>query len=101
MEHNELYITEELNVEDLDFNKFGSIVNKYIPKIEEVRKEIKKPKHEFVELCEELEPVYGKQIWGLPRRIGYTEYKIREAHKKCVEKGIINIKYLVGIIKKM
>jgi hypothetical protein len=96
---------EQYIEQDLQFNnKFTSLVNKYLPKIEETKKEVinkKKPKYEYVELCEELEKIYGKQIWALPRRIGYTEYKIREAHKRCVEKGIINIKYLVGIIKKM
>ncbi len=65
--------------------------------------EIKKTKHkfEFQELCEELEPIYGKRIWTLPHKIGFTEYKIRKAHEIALQRGIKNIQYLIGIIKKL
>lgn len=65
--------------------------------------EIKKSKHkfEFQELCEELEPIYGKLVWTLPHKVGFTEYKIRKAHEICKQKNILSIRYLIGIVKKL
>lgn len=73
-------------------------LEKYINPIEQVKS---KYKYEFIELCNELEPIYGKQIWGLVRRVGYTEYKIRKAHEIAKKNGKVNIGYLIGIIKKL
>lgn len=65
--------------------------------------EIKQSKHkfEYQEVCEELEPTYGKLIWTLPHKVGFTEYKIREAHKVCIKRNILTFKYLYGVLRKM
>lgn len=57
--------------------------------------------YEFQELGILLEPVYGKVVWSLFYRSGFTEYKIREAHRIASEKGIQKIGYLIGILKRM
>jgi len=56
---------------------------------------------EFQEVCKELEPFYGKVVWSLPFKEGFTEFKIREAHKIAKKRGIVKFSYLVGIIKKL
>lgn len=60
-----------------------------------------KHKHEFQEVCEELEPIYGKLIWTLPHKVGFTEFKIREAHRIAKERGVTKFAYLYGIMKKL
>ena len=64
---------------------------------------IKKTKHdfEFQEVCEELEPIYGKVVWTLPHKKGVTEYKIKEAHKIAIKRKKVNYAYLYGIIKRL
>ncbi len=57
--------------------------------------------HEFQELGVLLEPVYGKAIWPLFYKPGFTEYKIREAHRIASERGIKKIGYLIGIVKRL
>jgi hypothetical protein len=57
--------------------------------------------YEFQELCTELQPIYGKMIWSLPHRAGFTEYRIREAHRIASERGIQKIGYLIGILKRL
>lgn len=57
--------------------------------------------HEFQELCTELEPIYGKVIWSLPFRAGFSEYKIREAHRIASLRGNTSVGYLIGIIKRL
>lgn len=56
---------------------------------------------EFQEVCEALEPIYGKVVWTLPHQPGVTEHKIREAHKIAVKRGITRYGYLKGIIAKL
>lgn len=56
---------------------------------------------EFQEVCEKLEPIYGKVIWTLPHQAGVTEHKIKEAHKVAVRRKIVRFGYLKGIIKRM
>jgi hypothetical protein len=80
----------------LDLNKDFSKLNFSSFQIKET-----KHKYEFQELCEELEPIYGKLIWTLPHKIGFTEYKIRKAHEIAQKRGIDKIQYLIGIIKKL
>ena len=60
-----------------------------------------KHEFEFQEICEQLEPTYGKIIWTLPHRKGVTEYKLREAAKIAKKRGKENVPYLMGIIKKL
>jgi hypothetical protein len=60
-----------------------------------------KHKHEFQELGELLEPYYGKVIWSLFYKTGFTEYKIRKAHEIAKGRNILKINYLIGIIKKL
>ena len=57
--------------------------------------------HEYQELCEELQSIYGKAIWGLPHKPGFTEFKIREAHRIAKTRGITTLGYLIGIIRKL
>ena len=56
---------------------------------------------EFQEIGKQLEPFYGKLIWTLFYKPGFTEFKIRKAHEIAQERGIKDIKYLIGIIKKL
>lgn len=60
-----------------------------------------KVQHEFQELCQELQPTYGKVIWSLPYKKGFTESKIREAAKIAKGRGKESIGYLIGIIKNL
>lgn len=60
-----------------------------------------KHEHEYQETCSDLEPYYGKAIWSLPYREGFTEFKIKEAHKIAQKRGITTIGYLIGIMKKL
>lgn len=71
--------------------------------IKELSFEIKKTKHkhEFQELGESLEPIYGKAIWTLFYKPNFTEYKIRKAHQIAQDRNILEFKYLVGIIKRL
>lgn len=62
---------------------------------------ITKHQHEFQEVCEELEPVYGKAVWLLPHIAGVTEWKIREAAKIAKTRGNRTFPYLRGIIKRL
>lgn len=57
--------------------------------------------YEFQELGSELEPIYGKGIWALFYKDGFTEHKIREAHKIAEKRGVRELRYLIGIIKKL
>lgn len=57
-------------------------------------------KYEFQELCSELEPIYGKLIWTLPYKKGFSESKIRRAHEIAKARGITKIPYLIGIMKR-
>lgn len=54
---------------------------------------------EFQQIGIELEPFYGKVIWSLFYK--YPLVKIRDAHKVCVERGIITVKYLIGVMKNL
>lgn len=56
---------------------------------------------EFQELGKELQPIYGKGIWALFYKVGFTEFKIRKAHEIARKKGINTVGYLIGIIKKL
>lgn len=56
---------------------------------------------EFQALGVELEPFYGKAIWPLFYKKGFTEVKIREAHEIAKKRGITKLPYLIGIIKKL
>lgn len=67
----------------------------------ELPKSKSKHKFEFQEICEELEHIYGKLVWTLPHKVGFTEYKIRKAHQIATQKKITKINYLIGIIKKL
>lgn len=60
-----------------------------------------KHKHEFQELGQMLEPIYGKGIWAMFYKVGFTEYKIRKAHEICFKKGITKLGYLIGVVKKL
>lgn len=55
---------------------------------------------EFQELGLELQPIYGKVIWSLFHKVGFTEQKIRRAHEVCKQKGILKLAYLIGCVKR-
>lgn len=57
--------------------------------------------HEFQELGVLLEPIYGRGIWGLFYKQGFTEWKIKEAHRIASERGIQKLGYIIGIIKRL
>jgi len=56
---------------------------------------------EWQVLGKELEPIYGKGIYVIFHKVGFTESKIRDAHKICQQKGITKIGYLIGVIKRL
>lgn len=56
---------------------------------------------EYQELGNLLEPIYGKGIWPLFYRAGFTEWKIKEAHRIATERGIQKLGYVIGIIKRL
>ena len=56
---------------------------------------------EFQQLGVELEPIYGKGVWTLPYKPNFTEYKIREAHRICQQRGITTLGYLIGVVNKL
>lgn len=58
-------------------------------------------KYEFQQLGVELEPIYGRGIWHLFYRRGFTEYRIRQAHEICQKKNILTLGFLIGVVKKM
>lgn len=62
---------------------------------------VTKHQHEYQELCEELQPIYGKGVWTIPHLPFATEYKIREAHRIASRRGITKLAYLIGIVKKL
>lgn len=65
--------------------------------------EVKQTKHkfEYQELCEELEPIYGRLVWTLPSKVFFTEYKLRKANDICKKNGILTFKYLCGVLRKL
>jgi len=60
-----------------------------------------KVEYEFQELGLELQKVYGRAIWPLFHRKGFTEDKIRRAAVIAKGRGKENLPYLIGIIKKL
>jgi len=61
----------------------------------------KKKVYEFQDLGSELQPIYGKGVWGLFTKVGVTENKVRDAHKICRERGITTLGYLIGVLKRL
>ena len=64
-------------------------------------KPVSKHKHEYQEVCSELEKTYGKLVWTLPFKKGFTEYKLKKAHEVCLKRGILTFKYLYGVLRKL
>lgn len=56
---------------------------------------------EFQELCLEMEKIYGKLVWTLPYKRGFTEKRIRKAHEICKNKGKEGFPYLMGVLNKL
>ncbi len=57
--------------------------------------------YEFQELGVELEPIYGKLIWTIFYKPNVTEYKVRQAHRICQQKGKKSVWYLLAVVKNM
>lgn len=87
--HDEFDYTPQIQMKGL-----SSLMDKY---------EIKKNKHEyeFQEICADLEKDFGRGVWALPHRAGFTEYKIKKAGEIARERGVLKLGYLIGIIKKL
>jgi len=91
----------------MDTEVFSKLVNKYLPKIEEVQNKIPaKPKYQFQELTKKLYPIYGDGIFKLPYRTFYSDYKLEKAHeateKFCKDPIKENrFKYLCSCMRKM
>ena len=60
-----------------------------------------KHKHEYQEVCTELEPIYGKLIWTVPFKKDVSEWKMREAHRLATARGIYTFPYFYGILKRL
>lgn len=60
-----------------------------------------KHQYEYQEICENLQKDFGKLVWTLPYKKGVTEYKIKKAGEIARARGILDYRYLVGIIKKL
>lgn len=60
-----------------------------------------KGKHdfEFQELCSELEKYWGKRVWTLPHRHGFTENRIRMAARNCWKRGKVGDKWFGYLFK--
>ena len=61
--------------------------------------EERKVEFEFQALGLEMEPYYGKAVWGLFYK--HPVPKIRDAHKIAIERGHTELAYLIGILKKL
>lgn len=74
---------------------------------QEVEFKIEKPKRkidfEFQALCLELENFFGKnkRIWSLPYQVWFNEKKGWDALKIAKQRGINNLNYFIGIVKKL
>lgn len=70
-----------------------------------------KPMDEFTAVCLEMEKALGgrdkllntekARIWSMPYKKWFTETKAWRAIDIMKKRGVININYLVGIIKKL
>ncbi len=74
------------------FQEFN--INDFKPKKDKVQ-------FEFQELGKELEPIYGKVVWSLFYKPGFTEFKIKKAHEIASSRNITKLSYLIGIIRKL
>ena len=65
--------------------------------------EVKKSKHEyeFQEVCSDLQKDFGKLVWTLPHKVGFTPHKIKKAGDIARKRGVKKFPYLVGIIKRL
>lgn len=75
-------------------------LNKLMPDFTKIKRTTKH-KHEYQEVCEDLQKDFGKLVWTLPYKKGFTEHKIRTAGQIARSRGITTVPYLVGIIKKL
>lgn len=62
-----------------------------------------KVEHEYQALCLKLEELLGKskRIWSIPYQPWFTEAKGWRAIEIMEKRGIKNINYFIGIIKKL
>jgi len=66
-----------------------------------VNPESSRHEFEFQEICAALEKDFGKLVWTLPHKKGVTEFKLKEAGRIAKRRGILDFKYLYGILKKL
>lgn len=60
-----------------------------------------KHNYEFQEICADLQKDFGKGVWSLPYKPGFTEYKLKKAGDIARKRGITSLGYLIGIVKKL
>ena len=62
-------------------------------------------KEEFLEICSDIEEHCGKRdkrlIWTLPYKTGFTNDKARRALAIAKERGVNDVRYIIGILKKL
>lgn len=65
--------------------------------------QVKKSKHEYEyqEVCSDLEKDFGKLVWTLPHKVGFTPYKIKKAGGIARKRGVLKYPYLVGVLKNL
>lgn len=74
----------------------GSLMDKY-----QIGTKKTKHEYEFQEVCSDLEKDFGKLVWTLPHKIGFTPHKIKKAGAIARKRGVLKFPYLVGIIKNL
>lgn len=57
--------------------------------------------YQFQEVCADLEKDFGKAVWSLPFKEGFTEHKLKKAGAIARKRGIHSLAYLIGIVKKL
>jgi hypothetical protein len=75
-------------------NPISSITSSY-----ELKKPTSKHKHEYQELCTQLEKYFGKLVWTLPHKPGFTENRIRQAARACWRQKKVGEKYFGYLYK--
>lgn len=83
----------------------GHISSLFAGKLESLKERMEQPttkhEHEFQEVCEDLATDFGKGVWALPHKPGFTEWKLKEAGRIARARGITKIAYLIGIMKRL
>jgi len=73
-----------------------------LPTVERYTTPTSKHEHEFQDICSKMEKYFkDKIVWTLPHIKGHTDCKLKQALEICQDKGITNLNYLRGILKRI